>query len=73
MMNCIEVWGNAICKDIDKIKSLGLFVQYWVSLIQSLFLFYLKILNFKDQYKIQLSSLMWDYDHGTIPPLNVLF
>ena len=36
--------------------------------------FYLKILNFEDQYKLQLSSLMWDYDHGTIPPsLNVLF
>ena len=36
--------------------------------------FDLKILNFEDQYKLQLSSLMWDYDHGTIPPsLNVLF
>ena len=29
-------------------------------------LFDLKILNFEDQYKLQLSSLMWDYDHGTI-------
>ena len=31
---------------------LGLFVEYWVSLIQSLFFFYLKILNFENQYKL---------------------
>jgi hypothetical protein len=30
--------------------------------------------NFEDQYKLQLSSLMWDYDNNTIPSsLEVLF
>ena len=65
-------------KDIDKIKSLQRRAIRDVRTIPGFFdtepFFYLKILNFEDQYKLQLSSLMWDYDHGTIPPsLNVLF
>ena len=72
------VWGNASSKDIDKIKSLQRRAVRAVHTIPGFFdtepiFFYLKILNFEDQYKLQLSSLMWDYDHGTLPSLNVLF
>ena len=75
----LVVWGNASNKDIDKIKSLQrrairaitpaphvLDIEHVLS--------DLKILNFEDQYKLQLSSLMWDYDHDIIPSaLKVLF
>ena len=66
-------------KDIDKIKSLQRRAIWAVGTIPGFFdtepiFFDSKILNFEDQYKLQLSSLMWDYDHGTIPPSpNVLF
>ena len=34
--------------------------------------FDLKILNFENQYKLQLSSLMWDYDHIMVQFLLLL-
>ena len=66
----LVVWGNASSKDIDKIKSLQRRAIKAVRTIPGFFdtepiLFDLKFLNFEDQYKLQLSTLMWDYDHGT--------
>ena len=67
------VWlfgGDANTSDVDKIKNLQKRVIYAISesfddtSINHL-LFNLKILNIDDLFK--LCSLMWDYDHGTIP------
>ena len=56
---------------LPKFKSLQRRVIWAVRTIPGFFdtdpiFFDLKILNFEDQYKLQLSSLIWD--HGTIPP-----
>ena len=57
---------------MDKIKTLQKRAIYAIAdktddfKLNSL-LFKLKILSIDDLYKLQLSSLMWDYDHGIIP------
>ena len=72
----LAVWGNAN-SDTKRIKSLQKRTICAISNetddIEKI-LHGLKILNCDDQLKVQLSSLMWDYDHDQIPPsLKVLF
>ena len=68
----LVVWGNANKSEIDKIKNLQKRAIYAISerledtSINRL-LFDLNILNIDDLFKLQLSSLMWDYDHDRIP------
>ena len=68
----LVVWGSANKTDLDKIKNLQKRAIYAISdrsedtSINHL-LSNLKILNIDDLFKLQLSSLMWDYDHDIIP------
>ena len=73
----LAVWGNANAVDIKRIKSLQKrairAISNQTDNIEKL-LYDLKVLNFDDQLKVQLSSLMWDYDHDVIPSsLRILF
>ena len=70
----LAVWGNASKMYIDKINLLQKRAVKAVSLtpnatdINYNSIFYdLKILKLDDQLQLQLSSLMWDYDHNTLP------
>ena len=66
----LAVWGNANAVHINRIKLLQKRAIRAISNSTDDFeklLHDLKILNFDDQLKVQLSSLMWDYDHGIIP------
>ena len=64
----LVVRGSANKADLDKIKNLRKRAIYAISdrsedtSINHL-LSNLKILNIDDLFKLQLSSLMWDYDH----------
>jgi hypothetical protein len=69
----LAVWGNANRIYTDKIRSLQ---KRAIKAINSSLnedidtdrIFYdLKILTLDHQLEIQLSSLMWDYDHNTLP------
>ena len=67
----LVVWDSANKTDLDKIKNLQKKAIYAISdrsedtSINHL-LSNLKILNIDDLFKLQLSSLMWDYDHDII-------
>ena len=66
----LVVRGNANSVDINKINLLQRRAVHDISGqtedINKL-LYDLKILKIDDQLKVQLSSLMWDYDHDTLP------
>ena len=68
----LVVWGNSNKTDMDKIKSLQKRAIYAIAektddFTLNRLLSKLRILSVDDLYKLQLSSLMWDYDHGIIP------
>ena len=68
----IAIWGNASYTYINKIRSLQR------RAIKAVYIgnddrtdnihFNLKILNLDHQLHLQIASLMWDYDHNTLPP-----
>ena len=66
----LVVWGNANISDINKIKSLQKRAIHAISEqpdnTDHIF-FEQNILNIDDQLKVQMSSLMWEYDHNTLP------
>ena len=71
----LVLWGNANRTYIDKIRSLQkralrsiVFANNDNSTDINCIHFDLKVLNIDHQLKVQLSSLMWDYDHNTLPP-----
>ena len=71
----LVLWGNANRSYIDKIRSLQkralrsiVFARNDDNININRIYFDLKILNVDHQLQVQLSSLMWDYDHDTIPP-----
>ena len=68
------VWGTASLVDINKIKSLQKKAINAVSISEAdthastCRKFYtLNILNINDLIHYQMSSIMWEYDHGTLP------
>ena len=68
------VWGNANKSYIDKIRSLQkralksiVFANNNNNINTNRIYFDLKVLNIDQQLQVQLSSLMWDYDHDTLP------
>ena len=70
----LVVWGNASCSYIDKIRSLQKRALKAINFSHKESNFdiktihqNLKILNIDHQLQVQLSSLMWDYDHNTLP------
>ena len=68
----LSVWGSAGLADIAKIQSLqdnAIKSIYKINEPHNLAKKYfdLEILNINDQIEHQLSSLMWDYDHNTLP------
>ena len=70
----LVVWGNAGKADTKKIKSLQKKAIKAISEPKMFFdnnithKFYdLNILNIDDQIQYQISSLMWDYNHDTLP------
>ncbi len=70
----LAVWGNAKRLHISKIKSLQkralkaiFFANNDNEIDISRIHFDLKILNIEHQLQVQLSSLMWDYDHDILP------
>ena len=70
----LVVWSNASKVDIKKINSLHKKAIKAISMINtyndtttSRKFFDLNILNINDQIHYQMSSLMWDYDHNTLP------
>ena len=69
----LVVWGNAKRTLINKVKSLQKRALRSIDLINddqddiNHIHLNLKILNVDHQLQVQLSSLMWDYDHNTIP------
>ena len=70
----LAVWGNASKIDINKILSLQKKAVKAVSALEtaneastSRKFYDLNILNINDQIHYQISSLMWDYDHDTLP------
>ena len=73
----LVLWGNTNKSDIDKIKHLRERAIYAISESSNDTsinrLFNLKILNIDDLSKLQLSSLMWDYDHDITSSLKDLF
>ena len=77
----LAISGNAKGSYIDKIKTLQkralraiVFANKDNNLDINRIHFDLKILNLDHQLQVQLSSLMWDYDHNTLPPsLRTLF
>ena len=68
----LAVWGNANQMDIRKIKLLqnraiqAISTSLGIDEHNRLY-FDLKILKFDEQLQLQLSSLMWDYDHNVLP------
>lgn len=70
----LVVWGNANCNYLNKIKSLQkralkcIFSNNDDNININDIHVDLKILNVDHQLQMQLSSLMWDYDHDTLPP-----
>ena len=77
----LAVWGNASRSYINKIKVLqrralkAIAFSHKDNHINTSDIHHnLKILNIDHQIQVQLSSLMWDYDHNTLPAsLNALF
>ena len=70
----LAVWGNANCSYINKIKDLqkralkAIVFAHNDNYININSIHHnLKILNVGHQFQVQLSSLMWDYDHNTLP------
>ena len=70
----IAAWGNASQVDINKIISLQNKAGTEITCIPkgikpNIYHDYynLNILNIHDQFKVQLSPLMWNYDHNTLP------
>ena len=70
----LVVWGNANKSYIDKIRSLQkralksiVFANNDNTVNTNRIYFDLKVLNIDHQFQVQLSSLMWDYDHDTLP------
>ena len=71
----LVLWRNANRIYIDKIKSLQrralksiVFKNNENDIDVNMIHSDLKILNIDHQHQVQLSSLMWDYDHDTLPP-----
>ena len=67
----LVVWGTKINQLLIKLKiskkvQFTLFQKGPKILVKYHFLFYLKILNIVDLFKLQLSSLIWEYDHDII-------
>ena len=69
----LSVWGNADLIYLDKIYKLQkravraiTFSDYRASSLP--ILKKLEILSVKDLFEYKISSLMWDYDHNTLPP-----
>ena len=70
----LALWANANKSYIDKIRTLQkralkaiVFRNNDDNMDINRIHFDLKILNIDHQLKVQLSSLMWDYDHDTLP------
>ena len=69
----LVLWGNANQSYIDKIRSLqrralkSIVFANENNANSSRIHFDLKILNIDHQLQVQLSSLMWDYDHNILP------
>ena len=70
----LVVWGNAKRTYIDKIKALQkralrsmVFIRNDDEIDINRIHFHLKILKLDDQLQLQMASLMWDYDHNTLP------
>ena len=70
----LVVWGNAKRTHIDKLKSLQKRALKSMVLIRNedeidinRLHFDLKILKIDEQLQVQMASLMWDYDHNTLP------
>ena len=70
----LVLWGNASRSYIDKIRSLQkralkaiVFANNDDNTNTNHIYFDLKVLDLDHQLKVQLSSLMWDYDHNTLP------
>ena len=70
----LVVWGKANWNYLNKIKSLQkralkcIFSNNDDNININDIHVDLKILNVDHQLQMQLSSLMWDYDHDTLPP-----
>ena len=69
----LSVWGNADLIYLDKISKLQkravraiTFADYRASSLP--ILKKLEILSVKDLFEYKTSSLMWDFDHNTLPP-----
>jgi len=69
----LAVWGNADLIYLDKISKLQkravraiTFADYRASSLP--ILKKLEILSVKDLFEYKVSSLMWDFDHNTLPP-----
>ena len=67
-------WGTAKQSYIDKIRSLQkqalkaiVFANNETNISTKHIYFDLKVLNIDHQLQVQSSSLMWDYDHNTLP------
>ena len=68
----LPIWGNADRINIEKIKILQKravrAITFSSSLISSETIFKsLEILKLDDMLRFQISALMWDYDHNTLP------
>ena len=70
----LVIWGNASCSYIDKIRSLqkralkAIVFSHKENNIDIKNIHHnLKVLNIDHQLQVQLSSLMWDYDHDILP------
>ena len=69
----LAVWGNAHRSLISKIKSLQKRAIKCIASSNEVHKhindmhYNLKILTVEQQLQVQLSSLMWDYDHDTLP------
>ena len=70
----LVLWGTANQSYIDKIRTLQnralkaiAFTNNDINTNTNHIYFDLKILNIDHQLQVQLSSLMWDYDHNTLP------
>ena len=75
----LSVWGQCIAEYLEKLKLIQKKIVRAISFANfdaptKPLMKELKILSIDDLYKMQIASLMWDYDHGSLPQtLNKLF
>jgi len=68
----LSVWGQCIAEYSEKIKLIQKKIVRAISFADfdastKPLMKELKILSLDDLYKMQIASLMWDYDHGSLP------